>query len=168
VGPSIVIAARPLEPDAWAPFGWVPVPDTDPADGRHTLEFQWHDPHLNLISHAPSEVARAGAGMVVERLYRHDTHTQALVPLNCEAVIAVAPAAVTFTEPNDLDAIHAFQLRPIDRIVLHRGTWHWGPFPVGDEPVQLLNVQGQGYADDNACVDLLESLGSQVMVELSH
>ncbi len=168
MGETIVIEARPFEPDAWAPFGWVPVADTDPADGRHTLEFEWHDPHLNLISHSPDEVERAPTGIVVGRLYRHDTHTQALLPLNCESVIAVAPASVDFSDRSDLEAIRAFRLRPLDRLVLHRGTWHWGPFPVGDEPVQLLNVQGQGYADDNASVDVAEQLGFQVVVEVSH
>ncbi len=41
-------------------------------------------------------------------------------------------------------------------MVLHRGTWHWGPFPLGDEPVLLFNVQGLGYAQDNASADLGE------------
>jgi hypothetical protein len=37
---------------------------------------------------------------------------------------------------------------------LARGTWHWGPFPLGDEPVRLLNVQGRRYAEDNDSVDI--------------
>ena len=39
-------------------------------------------------------------------------------------------------------------------LVLHRATWHWGPFPLGDEPVRLLNVQGLRYAEDNDSVDI--------------
>ena len=39
-------------------------------------------------------------------------------------------------------------------MVLHRGTWHWGPFPVDADSVRLFNVQGLRYAEDNACVDL--------------
>ncbi len=27
------LVAGPVEAEAWAPFGWVPVADTDPADG---------------------------------------------------------------------------------------------------------------------------------------
>ena len=39
--------------------------------------------------------------------------------------------------------------------MLHRGTWHWGPFPVGGATtVRLLNVQGLRYREDNADADL--------------
>ena len=48
--------AEPLTAEAWRAFGWLPVADTDPADGMHTLEFSWADPHLNVIGHTPDEV----------------------------------------------------------------------------------------------------------------
>jgi hypothetical protein len=53
---------------------------------------------------------------------------------------------------------------PLAAFVLHRGTWHWGPFPLGTEAVQLLNVQGLGYARDNASVSLPERTGSVLEV----
>jgi ureidoglycolate hydrolase len=148
------IEAQPLAAETWAPFGWLPVADTDPADGSHRLTFEWNDVHLNVISHAPEEIARTEHGLLCDGLYRHDTHTQALLVLDVAAVIAVAPADVTFADAGDLDRIRAFLLRPLDRFVLHRGTWHWGPFPLGDRPVTLYNVQGSRYAEDNAKVDL--------------
>lgn len=159
------LRAEELTRAAWSPFGWIPVLDTDPADGHHTLSYEWGDPHLNVITHAPDEVERTAAGRVCARLYRHDTHTQVLMSLNCDAVLAVAPAATTFADPADLDTIRAFVVHPNDVIVLHRGTWHWGPFPLGDEPVRLLNVQGRRYAEDNASVDLATAVG--VVVEVS-
>ena len=79
-------------------------------------------------------------------MYRHDSHTQALMPLNVDAIVAVAPADTDFSIGADLDQIRAFLLHPLDCFVLHQGTWHWGPFPLGPEPVRLLNVQGRGYA----------------------
>ncbi len=87
-------------------------------------------------------------------MYRHDTHTQALLTLDVPSVIAVAPAGVAFDDPADLDTVRVFVLQPLDRFVLHRGTWHWGPFPLGDRPVTLYNVQGLRYAEDNTKVDL--------------
>ena len=45
------ITPVPLTADAWAPFGWLPVPDTDPRDGDHRLEFEWQDVHVNRIGH---------------------------------------------------------------------------------------------------------------------
>jgi ureidoglycolate hydrolase len=162
---TVALAAEPLSVDAFAPFGWLPVPDTDPADGEHTLAYDWADPHLNTIEHTFDEVEHDDDGAPhCDRFYRHDSHTQALMPLNVDAVVAVAPADTEFAGPSDLDQVRAFVLHPQDCLVLHRGTWHWGPFPLGPEPVRLLNVQGRGYADDNASVVLPEAMGVVIRV----
>lgn len=157
----VPLSPQPLTANAFAPFGWLPVADTDPADGAQTLHFEWADPHLNVISHGADEIDHAANGAPrCTILYRHATHTQALMTLNVDAVVACAPAGVTFSGPGDLERIAAFRLRPLDAFVLHRATWHWGPFPLGAEPVQLLNVQGLRYAEDNDRVDLLERTGA--------
>jgi hypothetical protein len=160
----ISIDAEPFTPDAWREFGWVPVADTDPTDGIHSLEFSWEDAHLNYISHAPGELGRAGDGFVLERLYHHDTHTQALMPLNCSSWIAVAPAFVDFSRASHVDSVRAFLLDPLTCIVLHRGTWHFGPYPAGEDPLQLLNLQGRRYEEDNAYIDLDAVAGRHVTV----
>ena len=148
------LPAAPLTAAAWAPFGWLPVADTDPADAAIAYEFAWNDPHVNVISHAPAEVEHTDRGLVCDRFYRHDTHTQVLLPLDVPSVVAVAPAGVEFAELADLDTVRAFALAPLDGFALHRGTWHWGPFPTGDAPVHLWNVQGKRYAEDNRGVEL--------------
>jgi ureidoglycolate hydrolase len=148
------IEAEALTADAWADYGWLPVRDTDPADGLVRLEFEWGDVHLNVISHTPQEIEHTAAGLLCDSMFRHDTHTQALLTLDVASVIAVAPADADFADAADLQRVRAFRLAPLDSFVLHRGTWHWGPFPLGDEPVTLYNVQGLRYAEDNAKVDL--------------
>jgi ureidoglycolate hydrolase len=160
----LTLVAEPLTAAAWTPFGWLPVDDTDPADGTRTLRFEWADPHLNVIGHTTDEIAHTERGLVCATMYRHDTHTQALMPLNCDAVVAVAPAAIDFSNAGDTETIRAFILHPLDVLVLDQGTWHWGPFPLGDEPVRLLNVQGLRYAEDNASVDLPAVAGAAVEV----
>lgn len=152
---TVPLTASALDAVAFAPFGWLPRADTDPADGTDTLAFEWADQHCNVIAHAPDEVAHTADGaLVCDRLYRHDTHTQVLMPMNVPAVVAVAPAGVALDRAGDLAEIRAFVLDPLDVFVLHRGTWHWGPHPLGDEPVRLLNVQGRRYLDDNRMADL--------------
>ena len=151
---TTVLQPRRLAAEDWEPFGWLPVNDTDPADGVHTLHFEWADPHLNVIAHAYDEVEHRDGGAIVNRMYRHATHTQALMGLNVPSILAVASADQTFTGTPDLDAIRAFRLEPQEVLVLHRGTWHWGPFPLGAEPIRLLNVQGRRYAEDNDSVDI--------------
>jgi ureidoglycolate hydrolase len=163
--PVHVVETEPLTATTWSPFGWLPVPDTDPADGDHTLHFEWGDAHLNTIEHTVDEVDATGRGLRCARMYHHATHTQVLTPLDAASVVAVAAADVTFDDPGDLEAIHAFVLEPGQTVVLHRGTWHWGPFPIrGAASVRLLNVQGRRYAEDNDHVDLTARTGALVDV----
>jgi ureidoglycolate hydrolase len=161
---TVTIDAEPFTPEAWGEYGWMPVPDDDPTDGIHALEFSWQDAHLNYISHTPDEVERVGDRFVVNRLFHHDTHTQALMPLNCRSLIAVAPAFVDFSYPAQVESVRAFLLEPLVCVVLHRGTWHYGPFPLGAEPVRLLNFQGRRYEEDSAYVDLDEATDMRVTV----
>lgn len=155
-----------LSEQAWEPFGWLPVADTDPRDGDHRMTFEWADAHVNLIGHVWSEVPETPSGYRCEMLFRHDTHTQSLMPLNVPAVIVVAPAAVELANEAEAETIRAFRIEPLESLVLSRGTWHWGPFPIEGPEVRLFNVQGLRYAEDNRCVDLAGK-GLSVDVDLS-
>lgn len=150
----MTIVAETLSAEAFAPYGWVPLADTDPDDGSRRLEFAWADPHVNIISHGPEEITRVDAGIVCDRMYRHLTHTQALLVLDEDSVVAVAPAGTKLDSADDLSSVKAFRLRRHDAFILERGTWHWGPFPLSERPVHLYNVQGLGYAKDNEMADL--------------
>ena len=160
------ILPGPLTAEAWSSFGWLPVADVDPQDGKETMTFEWADAHVNLIGHTLDEVPKTADGLRCEMLFRHDTHTQALMPLNVPAVIVVAPAAVEFADAGEAGTIRAFRIEPLESLVLHQGTWHWGPFPIEGPEVRLFNVQGLRYAEDNRCVDLA-SKGLAVDVDLS-
>jgi len=160
---TLTIKADTLTVASWEPFGWIPVNDTDPVDPVQ-LEFLWGDAHVNFISHAYDEIDHTDAGSLCAVMYRHDTHTQTLMPVNCDSVVAVAPAEVDFSEAEHRGTIRAFVVHPLDCFVLARGTWHWGPFPLGPEPVRLFNVQGRRYVEDNASVDLPRAVGTVVEV----
>jgi ureidoglycolate hydrolase len=120
------------------------------------MEFEWSDVHVNLIGHDLAEVTLVDRGIRCERVFRHDTHTQCIMALDVPAVIVVAPALTDFTVPDDADALRAFRLDVLQPVVLHRGTWHWGPYPIKGSSVSLFNVQGLRYADDNRSVDLAD------------
>ncbi len=143
-----------LTAEAWEPFGWLPVADTDPADGAQRLDFEWGDPHVNVIGHFLAEVPSIAGGLRCEMLYRHLTHTQTVMPLDVECVLAVAPPGTDLTTGAGADRIRAFVVEPLESLVLHRGTWHWGPFPTHAAEVRLFNVQGLRYAEDNEMADL--------------
>ena len=148
------LRAVPLTEERWAPFGWLPRRDTDPQDGQSRLEFTLNDVHLNVIAHFTDEVPHVDGGLVCQMLFRHQTHTQALMVLDNDALMVVAEPGAQLSSPSDLGQLQAFQLRAQDAFVLHRGTWHWGPFPVTAGDVTLYNVQGLRYAEDNECCDL--------------
>ena len=148
------ITAQAITPSAFEPFGWLPVADSDPADGRRRLEFAWADPHVNVICHGPEEVRHGPDGLWCDRMFRHVSHTQALLVLDNDSVLAVAPAGVAFSGEDDVGSVRAFRLGVHASVVLDRGTWHWGPFPVGKEAVHLYNLQGYEFARDNDSVDL--------------
>jgi ureidoglycolate hydrolase len=149
---SRTLTPEPLTESAWKPFGWLPVEDTDPRDGQHRLAFEWADAHVNRIHHNRDEAPATSSGLLCEMMFHHVTHTQALLVLNCPAVLAVAPAGTRFDDPADLDLVQAFLLQPLDALVLDRAVWHWGPFPQSEPRVDLYNVQGLRYAEDNTCV----------------
>ena len=148
------LRAVPLTEERWAPFGWLPRRDTDPQDGQSRLEFTLNDVHLNVIAHFTDEVPHVDGGLVCQMLFRHVTHTQALMVLDHDALMVVAEPGAVLASPSDLSQLQAFGLKAKDSFVLHRGTWHWGPFPVTAGDVTLYNVQGLRYAEDNECCDL--------------
>jgi len=164
VGAAVrTVSPTALDAVTWAPFGWLPVADTNPSDGDHHLDFAWGDVHVNRISHRLDEVSAVNGGLRCDELFRHVTHTQVLMPLDTAAVIAVAPAGAAMDSLPDAGLVTVFILQPLQTVVLHRGTWHWGPYPVGSESVELFNVQGLRYREDNDRADL-GALGSMVDV----
>jgi hypothetical protein len=164
VSPELVyLTAQTFDRQAWSKFGWVPLPDTDDRDGDQQLEFTWGDVHVNFIRHTDDEIDTVNGAVVCDRLFRHLTHTQALLVLDQPCVIAVARADASFDTVDDLAQVAAFTLVPGDALVLDRGTWHWGPFPTSSSVVNLYNVQGRRYAEDNESIDL-SHLGAALAV----
>ena len=156
---TLVLAPRELTPSAFAPFGHLPDDEGAPGD-RADLEFRWSDAHLNYIGHAGDEIAWNARGALCELLNRHDTHTQVLMPVDTDAFVVVAPAAVDFSSPEHLASVRAFLVRRFECFALHRGTWHWGPYPLARAgSVRLLNVQGSRYREDNGVAWLARDRG---------
>jgi ureidoglycolate hydrolase len=145
--------------DSFAPFGVLPP---DEGDGQPTadLEFLLHDGWVNYIGHTLDEIELSNAGAFrCELLNRHDTHTQTLMPMSGDAIVVVAPPDVDFSEPAHFDTVRAFALGRHTCVHLHRGTWHWGPYPVGAPMVRIFNIQGRGYVNDNGIVWLTRDHG---------
>lgn len=154
---------RTLDPiaataDSFARFGVLPP---DEGDGAPTaeLEFLLNDGWVNYIAHSLDEIPVRDGAYHCELLNRHDTHTQTLMPMSGDALVVVAPAELDFSQPAHFDAVRAFALPRHTCVHLHRGTWHWGPYPVGAPHLRIFNIQGAGYPNDNGIVDFVRDHG---------
>jgi len=144
--------------ESFAPFGVLPPVE---GDGKPTadLEFLLNDGWVNYIGHTLDEIEVRDGALRCELLNRHDTHTQTLMPMSGDAVVVVAPADVDFSSAEHFDTVRAFVMARHTCVHLHRGTWHWGPYPLGAPSVRIFNVQGRGYADDNGIAWLTRDHG---------
>jgi ureidoglycolate hydrolase len=149
------VLLEPIEAtrESFAPYGVLPPVE---GDGQPTadLEFLLNDGWVNYIGHTLGEIEVRDGRLRCELLNRHDTHTQTLMPMSGDALVVVAPADTDFSRPEHFDAVRAFALPRHSCVHLHRGTWHWGPYPVGSDSVDIFNIQGRGYPNDNGVVML--------------
>ena len=122
--------------ESFAPFGVLPPDENDDAPVA-ALEFLWNDGAVNYIGHTLDELEVVDGWLRCELLNRHDTHTQTLMPMSGDAVVVVAPADVDFSSAEHFDTVRAFVMACHTCVHLHRGTWHWGPYPLGAPSVRI-------------------------------
>jgi ureidoglycolate lyase len=151
---SFIVRAEPLTSAAFAPFGQ--VIDT----GEMVMELREDEQfHLNVLSYDRHPLA-------CDHLNRHHRATQALVALGGRpTLVVVAPAELDFSTREHLSSVRAFVCDGTAGINIALSTWHWGPYPLMDH-VDLVNVQGAGFADDNEVAYLERDLGVVVTVQL--
>jgi hypothetical protein len=83
----------------------------------------------------------------LRRMERHLHTREALVALEGEAIVCLAPPQ----EPGaaGLEGIVALRVKSGQAFILEVGTWHGSPFPVGRKPARLLVIfrSGTGRSD---------------------
>ena len=156
---SYTVRAEPLTATAFAPFGQVLSSERD-GTATSTIELRGDETFtLNILSYERRDLR-------CDHLNAHHKATQALVALGGKpTLLVVAPAGTRFDDRVALDAVRAFVCDGTAAVNLSLGTWHWGPYPLSDR-VDLLNLQGAGFADDNEVAHLERDLGVVVEVVL--
>jgi ureidoglycolate lyase len=152
-----VVTAEPLTAEAFAPFGQVV------ASGDMLMELRDGERfHLNVLHYDHSDQP-----LVCDHLNRHHKATQALVALaGRPTVLAVAPSTYDFSTTDHLSSVRAFLCDGSAGVNLSLGTWHWGPYPLMHD-VDLVNVQGAGFVNDNEVAHLRRDLGVVVEFRLA-
>jgi ureidoglycolate hydrolase len=154
---TVTLRAEPLSREGFAPFGALPPDEGD--EPTADLEFLLADGWVNYIGHTLDEIDVVDGALRCDVLNRHDTHTQTLMPVSGDAIVVVAPADVAMTTDDDVATARAFVVRQYECVHLRRGTWHWGPYPIGAPTVRVFNIQGRGYPTDNGVAALARDLG---------
>ena len=151
---SFLVTAEPLTTKAFAPFGQVVATGAMVMELREGEEFA-----LNVLSYDRQP-------LVVDHLNRHHKATQMLVALAGKpTLLVVAPKEFDFSTRDHLAHVRAFICDGSAGVNLALATWHWGPYPLMDH-VDLVNVQGAGFLDDNEVAFLERDLGVVVNVAL--
>jgi ureidoglycolate lyase len=149
------IQAEPLTPEGFAPFGQVLAREPDEA----VIELRGQEVfHLNILTYEHKPLR-------CDHLNAHYNATQALFPMGRPTVLVVAPPGTDFDDVAKLDTVRAFIVDQTAGVNLALGTWHWGPYPIGDR-VDLVNLQGADFEHDNDIAYLERDLGAVVEVRL--
>jgi ureidoglycolate lyase len=143
-----VLAPRPLEADAFAPFGTLIRTDgrgfelvNDGTARRYPdlAALDVRDPVLGIY------VANARPlPLRIRELERHRQAAQVFIPLGSHRfVVVVAPGA----QAPDWEAAVAFISAPGDGVALRRGCWHHGLIALGDGD-RFAVIEGGNYRSD--------------------
>jgi ureidoglycolate lyase len=85
--------------------------------------------------------------LVIDASEYHDGACEALMPIDGDVIVHVAPASAGSSFP--VDAAEAYLVPKGTMIVLRPGVWHHGPFVLGDRSVScLVTLPERLYARD--------------------
>jgi ureidoglycolate hydrolase len=85
--------------------------------------------------------------MVLGRMERHLRTREALIALEGDAVLCLAPPQESVN--GELVRITAVRMRAGQAIIMNTGAWHWIPFPIGRKSVRFLVVFRSGTGKDD-------------------
>jgi hypothetical protein len=85
--------------------------------------------------------------MILGRMERHLRTKEALIALEGEAVLCVAPSQES--ADGGLSGIIALRMRAGQAIIMDTGAWHWIPFPIGRSSARFLVVFRSGTGKDD-------------------
>jgi ureidoglycolate lyase len=146
---EIVLRARPLTPEAFAPYGRVIAEERLPMeqlDGHFTA---------NVAVLRPIPETMGG-------INRHMDHTQLFIPLRgAQTLAVVAPRDLTL-EAFDPDRIEAFVADGSYAYTFDAGTWHIEPRAIDPANNRVINVQSDVYPSYTEHIRLEESCGVRV------
>lgn len=90
--------------------------------------------------------------LILEKFERHLKTPEVLVALENDAILALAKPC---EKADDIKDITLLYMNQGDAICLHRGTWHWVPFPADTEECKMLVMFRENTgAEDGGVIEL--------------
>lgn len=154
-----IAKVQELSVEKFAPYGTYAdmLNPTGPKIGRTPIEF-YRD--MGVVTAPGGQI-----GLSITKVYRrplivntaeyHDGCGEAMVPLDGDVLVHVAPATAHGDVP--YDGFEIFRVPRGTLIVLRPGVWHHGPFCIDTESVNTLIVLPERvYATDCTVIDFAE------------
>ena len=151
----VTLRVEPLTPEAFAPYGTV-------LGTRPEVELRVDLPEFEVDAWIHGTLDMTG-GLVELQVFtmtirqmefsfleRHQLETQAFIPIGGVPTVFPVALATDGDGPEhcpEPDTVRAFLLDGNQGVQLHKGTWHWIPFPVG-RPGSYLNMTRAGKFSD--------------------
>jgi ureidoglycolate lyase len=150
---EVLVEARPLTPEAYAPYGRLIGPERErllQQEGSFTAR-------LMTVHRVPATLTG---------INRHRDHSQTFVPLSgAPTVLIVAPPDVT-VEGFDPERIVAFVNRDGYAFTFDPGTWHTEPRALVAESCDLINIQTDVSPQHTDLLRLEEDCGVRVVLRV--
>lgn len=144
-------ASRPT-PEAFAPYGTLLTRPPGPSTLERPDITYWHGT-ADLADLSASGVTGYLTAhqreAVLHSIERHNQTCEAFIPLRGQSLFVVAPPG----EP-DMALARTFLLEPGSSILLHKGTWHWAPFPLTPTADFLLLLRRETLNQDIEIVEI--------------
>lgn len=144
-------ASRPT-PEAFGPYGTLLTKPLGPSTLERPDITYWHGTGdlADLSSSGVTGYLTARRrNAVLATIERHNHTCEAFIPVAGQSLFVVAP-------PGQLDMAQArvFLLEPGSGILLHKGTWHWAPFPLTPTADFLLLLRRETVTQDIEMVEI--------------
>lgn len=146
------LTARPLSAEGFAPFGTLlGQPDTAPSLERGDITFWNKTADLSGLagSGVTGHLIAHRRELLLTQIERHQATPEAFI---CTAGRSLFVAGA----PGDADpgGLQLFEIAAGQGVLLHRGAWHWAPYPLTETATFLLVLRAETSDHDIEIVDL--------------
>jgi len=150
------IRVEKLTEEAFAPFGSVLEIEGREFEGEEGM-FEWYEKQASVKNAKEVSINLLKAierDFVCQKFEFHLNTTETILPLTCGLIVAGIPVGDAAIE-----RVRAFYVPVGKGICWSEGTWHYAPYPIGDDAICAIIFRHGTGSDDAQLAMLPEPLG---------